>query len=166
MSNNIDAFLQLTDIKGEAKDTTHSDWIAVEWFQLASKNSTSHVSKQSGGHGAGIVDLGTLRISPLFDKSSVILHKYLITGKHIDKVALHVRRQGGDGDASQVDWYQIELTNAMVADTDIGFQGGAFSFGFSLAFETFKESYFPQSQNGVKGAEVTFTWDTYKNALK
>ncbi|MCC8378259.1 MULTISPECIES: Hcp family type VI secretion system effector [Xenorhabdus] len=156
-----DAYIFFTDIKGESGDEKHKDWTAVHSFKIDVINNINK-SNQGTGLGGGIVEVSNLHLNLLFDKSAITLRKYVVSGKHIKEVKLHVRRQGG----SQESWYELTLTQAMVADARLVYGDSNFYCDVQLAFQKHKESYFPQDFQGKKGAEVTYTWDSYTNKLE
>ncbi|PHM27531.1 Hcp family type VI secretion system effector [Xenorhabdus innexi] len=156
-----DAYIFFTDIKGESGDKEHKEWTAVNSFKIDLFNEINK-SNQGTGLGGGIVHVGNLHLSLLFDKSAITLRKFATSGQHIKEVKLNVRRQGG----SQEAWYQLTLTQAMVANAQLVYGDNHFYCDIELAFQKHKESYFPLDFEGKKGAEITYTWDSYTNKLE
>ncbi|WP_340608876.1 Hcp family type VI secretion system effector [Xenorhabdus bharatensis] len=157
-----DAYLNLTGIQGETGDKEHKNWVAVHNFELILSTQV-HKATQGPGLGAGIVSVGDLHLNLLFDKSTITLRQYVVTGKHIAEVKLHVRRQG----EKQISWYELVLKNAMVAHTRIIYAGeGSFYCDATIAFQSHTETYYPQDSKGQKGAAVTYSWDSYTQEQK
>ncbi|PHM45510.1 type VI secretion system effector, Hcp1 family [Xenorhabdus mauleonii] len=161
MSTGTDAYIQFSSITGESKDEKHSGWTAVRSFSLNLTNSVNR-NRQTGGLGAGLVGVSDLVVDIVFDKSAISLRQYLVKGTHIKDTKLNIRRQGGE----QEPWYALELTNALMADSRVVFGDGFFHSQIVIAFQTFKESYFPQKDEGGKDAEIHYKWDTFTNKLE
>ncbi|MDX7988511.1 type VI secretion system tube protein Hcp [Xenorhabdus sp. 12] len=161
MSTGTDSFIQFSNITGEAGDEKHKGWTAVRSFSLNLSTSVNR-GTQTGGLGAGIVGVSDLVVDVYFDKAAVSLRQYLVKGTHIQDTKLNVRRQGGEQGA----WYQLELTNSLIADSRVVYGDGFFHSQIVIAFQIFKESYFPQDSKGAAGAEVHYKWDTFANKLE
>jgi len=77
------AFLQLGDIKGEAQDQDHKDWIMVESFSSTIVRSVAHGARNQERKN-GQTTLGDIHIVRKMDKSSSKLAEACASGKFID----------------------------------------------------------------------------------
>ncbi|MDR0218558.1 MAG: type VI secretion system tube protein Hcp [Enterobacteriaceae bacterium] len=162
LTERFDAYIKFTNVTGECTDKGHEGWIAVPVLSLNIINKSRN-TPQAGGWGTAVAQVGDLYIGLLFDKASLTLTRYLITGTHIAEVDIDVRRQGG----KQVDWYKLVLKDAMITARELTFGCAEFAFNLYITAKTMKESYFPQAfDSGDQGAEVTYEWDVTTNEIK
>lgn len=86
----VDYFLKLDGVDGESADRDHKKWIEIESMQINRSDKT-----------IGIQRAQTSISSPKLMQVSV-------SGKHIKKAVLHVRKSGDDN------YMQIELENVLI----------------------------------------------------
>ncbi|PCE30003.1 Hcp family type VI secretion system effector [Burkholderia ubonensis] len=87
-----DIFLRLTGIAGESMDANHSNEIEVlTWYWSVSQQSNMHMG--SGG-GAGKCTVDDLTFEHYIDRATPNLVQYCLTGKHIERAVLVMRKAG------------------------------------------------------------------------
>lgn len=86
----VDYFLKLDGVDGESADRDHKQWIDLESMQMNKSDKTISIQRAQ-----------TSISSPKLMQASV-------SGKHIKKAVLHVRKSGDDN------YMQIELENVLI----------------------------------------------------
>ncbi|MGA9701807.1 Hcp family type VI secretion system effector [Pseudomonas sp.] len=156
-----DMFLKLGDIKGESKDQSHRDEIAIsQWGWGMSQTGSMH---SGSGGGAGKVNIENLVIHKLMDKSSPNLMMACSTGKHYPEARLVVRKAGG---ASAVEYLMMTMKEVMVISyqTDAITSADTLTEVIGLNFATIEVSYQPQKADGGKdGGAVKYGWNIRQN---
>ena len=82
------AFMKLGDIKGEATDTDHKDWIIIESMSSGIFRSVPQGAKDQQ-RTKGETSLGDISISRQLDKSSTKLQEACANGTFFKEVELH-----------------------------------------------------------------------------
>ena len=108
----FDAFLKLTDIKGESQVKGFEDQIQIESFQWGV--SQSGTTSGGAGGGAGVVSRKDFLFTAGSSKASPLLFSTCATGKHIKEGLLTLRNSGG----SQTNFSTIKLTDLIIASYD------------------------------------------------
>lgn len=88
------AFMKLGDIKGEATDRDHKEWILIESFSWGATNPGS--GHLGGGGGAGKVALQSFHVSKEVDVASAPILQAVCQGKVFPKVEIHNVPRGGN----------------------------------------------------------------------
>ena len=152
----VDFFLKLDGIKGEATDAKHKGEIEVESWSWGETN-TGTMSAGSGG-GAGKVVMQDVHIVKRFDTASPVLFISCATGKHIKEGVLTCRKAGGE----QQEYLTIKLTDLLVSS----YQSGGASAGgviptdqLSLNFAKIEFEYKSQKPDGTLDAPVKQGYD-------
>ena len=162
MAGNIDMFLKLDDVKGEAMDKSHKDEIDVlAWSWGMSQSGTRHVG---GGGGGGKVAVQDLSFTKWVDKSSPILLTYCSQGNQFKKGVLTVRKAGGK---EPLEYLIITMKDVIVTSVSTGGSGSEnrLTENVSLNFAEVYVDYQPQKADGSKeGGPVKYKWDIAKNA--
>jgi type VI secretion system secreted protein Hcp len=137
------AFLQLGDIKGEAQDQDHKDWIMVESFSAPIVRSVAHGARNNERR-QGQTTLGDIHVVRKMDKSSTKLSEACATGKFIDacKIDLCATING-----KQVPIMQYALKNVIIT-----------SYNFH-ATESMKPS--PSEEVSLSFTDVEWTYSVY-----
>ena len=156
----VDIFLKLTDIEGEAQDSTHEneiDILAYSWG--ASQAGTTHMG---GGGGGGKANFQDLSVTKYIDASSVPLLQYLTQGTHIDEGTLTVRKAGED----PLEYIVFEMEDIIVTSISTGGSGGEdrLTENVTLNFSVFTSNYAQQAEEGGEDATKDFAWDIAANA--
>lgn len=157
----VDAFLKLTDIKGESVAKDKADQIDVlAWSWGLSQSGTLHMG--SGG-GAGKVNVQDLSITKWVDSSSPNLIMACCTGQHFDEAVLTFRKAGG----SPLEYLVLTLTEVMITAVSTGGSSGEdrFTENVTLNFAKFNLSYQPQDAKGAKkGGTIDAVYSIAENA--
>jgi type VI secretion system secreted protein Hcp len=153
MSN--DVFVKIDGIKGESQDAQHPNEIQVDnWTWKMSQQASMHAG--SGG-GAGKATIEDLRFFHRIDQASPNLMSYCLTGKHILKVILTMRKAGG----VPFDFLRITLSDVVITGVELC----ATHEQVSLSFSRVKQEYMLQNAQGGSNGVVTGMFDLKENAL-
>ncbi len=153
-------FLKIDGIEGESVDSTHTNEIellTVDWSM--SQGATMHTGT---GGGAGKVSVNDLTFTHTVDKASPILMQTCMSGKHIAKAVLTVRKAG----EKPLEFYKITMTDVMVTQvTPSGSNSGSGMVEcVGLAFSKVKIEYQPQGADGsAKGGAIVTEYDIKAN---
>jgi type VI secretion system secreted protein Hcp len=158
----VDAFLKLEGIKGEARDKKHAGEIEVRKWEWKLENTGS--AHFGGGAGAGKCQVGDIKILKLVDLSSPILMKACTTGQHIAKGVMIQRKAGG---STALEYVKIELSEILVSSIrPVSADNVPLLLEeVELNFSKFKITYTPQDEKGAGGASVDFGYDIQKNEV-
>jgi type VI secretion system secreted protein Hcp len=104
-----DAFLKLTDVKGESADSKHKGEIDILSFSFGANQTGS--SAHGGGGGTGKVSLQDFHFVHSVDQSSPVLFQKCATGEHLKEALITVRKAGGE----QLEYLKIKLTDVLVS---------------------------------------------------
>jgi len=152
-----DYLLEIDGIKGESSDQKHKDTIEISSFSWGASNPTRS-SGSGGGGGAGKVVFQDLHFNAPVNRSSPLLFKRAVTGEHIKKATLFVRKAGGE----QQDYMKITMSDILVSSYKSEPDENADSVPtdqVSLNFSKIEYSYSPQNPDGSLAAPVTATYD-------
>lgn len=105
----VDMFLKIENIKGESKDSNHSEWIEIQSYSWG-LSQTGSFSTGAGG-GAGKVSMQDFSFTKRLDKSTPKLMEYCATGNHIKDAVLHVARTKND----QQTYLEYKLSDVLVS---------------------------------------------------
>ncbi len=153
-----DIFLKLTNIKGEAKDSAHTDEIDIESFSFGMSNASGFGS--GGGGGAGKVSFQDITVQKFADAATGPLMQACANGTHIDDGVITVRKAGG----TQEEFYKISLKHILVTSvSNTGVTGGNPSESVSLSFSLVNLDYKEQADDGSLKGVVHFGWDVKLN---
>jgi type VI secretion system secreted protein Hcp len=156
----VDFFLKLDGIKGEATDAKHKGEIEVESWSWGETNSGS--MGMGAGGGSGKVMMQDVHIVKKYDSASPVLFISCATGKHIKEGTLTCRKAGGE----QQEYLTIKLTDLLVSSYQ---SGGAGAGGvipvdqLSLNFSKIEMEYKPQKADGTLDAPVKQGYDVKAN---
>ena len=155
-----DMFMQIGDIKGEAKDSKHKDEIDVlSWNWGMTQSGSMHVG---GGGGSGKVNVQDLQFTKYVDTSTPNLINVCCNGKHIPEALLTVRKAG----EKPVEYIKIKLKDVLVAEVSTGGSGGEdrLTENVTLNFAKFEYEFQPQNATGqAEGGAIETTWDIQAN---
>ena len=155
-----DMFLKLEGIEGESQDSKKMNHIEIDSFSVGGANAGSFAAGTGGG--TNRVQLQDMHFSKTIDKSSGNLFDALVTGKHITKATITVRKAGGD---EQKDYYTITLTPCIVSSYSISGRNGAGmpAESFSLNYDKIVVDYRTQDDKGTLGAASPKGWQVTAN---
>jgi type VI secretion system secreted protein Hcp len=149
-------YLKLGDIKGEATDRDHKEWIIIESF--------SHALHQTDGGATGATrrrasaTVEDIVVSKSLDKSSPKLAETVANGKILPSAELHFVSHEGDG--SSEPYLVYVLTNVLV--TSYSVSGGADdrpTEQVSFNFEKIEMKYVEKDEEGGIKGFVTWVYD-------
>jgi type VI secretion system secreted protein Hcp len=161
MAGNIDMFLKLDDVKGEAQDKSHKEEIDVlAWSWGMSQSGTMHTG---GGGGGGKVAVQDLSLTKWVDKSSPTLMAYCSQGTQFKTGKLTVRKSGGK---EPLEYLIITMKEVIVTSLSTGGSGSEdrLTENVTLNFAQVQVDYQPQKQDGSKdGGPVKYGWHIAQN---
>ena len=155
----VDALLLLDQVQGESLDKAHPREIEVASYTLGVSNPAS--PSGGGGLATGKPVFTELNVVAPQSKASITLLDRLLTGQHIAKGVLTLRKLSG---STPVDYASVTLTDVLVTAHDEQSSGdGQVMTSFSLVFAKVQWSYKPQNSDGSLGTAVTTGWDLTTN---
>jgi type VI secretion system secreted protein Hcp len=154
------AFMKLGDIKGEATDNEHKDWIIIESmsspiFRAMTTDSATGVQRRRGD-----VILGDITCTKELDKSSPKIAEAVCNGRIIPSATIEFVR---DTESGRATYYRYELTNVLVSSYSVSISSDENGDDvpveqFSLNFEEIKVTYTEFDSRGKKKGNVEYTW--------
>lgn len=156
-----DMFLKLDGIDGESVKSKSEGWIEI--FSFSNGASNPSMGHHGTGMGTGKVDLSSISIQKVVDKSSAKLFQACCMGTHIKKGTLVVRESTG-GNTTEP-YFQYDMEGVFVDSVSWGGSqgGGKPSESVSFTFQKITVSYWPQSADGKVGQKIPAGWDVTKN---
>ena len=157
----FDAFLKLSDIKGESTDSKHKDEIQIESFSFGVSNSGS--AHAGGGAGAGKASVQDFSFVTPTSSAGPQLFLACATGKHLKEGLFTVRKTGDKA----TDFYKVKFSDILVSSYQVG--GAADGDGalpmdqVSFNFAKIEISYTRQDARGGTGEETKAGWDQKEN---
>ena len=156
---NAAAFMKLGDIKGEATDNEHKDWIIIE--SMSSPLFRAQAALDDTGQckvalrSRGDTTLGDVVVVRELDKSSTKLQEASCGGTGFDEVTIDLISSVGKGKRSNNAYLRYKLTNVFVTSysiaPDVNGAGEAVPMeNFSLNFEEVTVEYVPQKSRNKK----------------
>lgn len=112
----------------------------------------------SGG-GAGKVTVNDLEFVHNIDRASPNLMRYCLTGRHIAKAVLTVRKAGG----VPLDFLRITMNNVVLTKVEPSVAGTTYLEHVSLSFAKVKQEYVLQNALGGSAGIVTAMFDIKEN---
>jgi len=156
----VDMFIQIGDIKGEARDKVHKGKIDVlAWSWGMSNSGSAHVG---GGAGAGKVNVQDLSITKYIDSATTSLMMAACNGKHYPEALLIVRKAG----EKPLEYLKIKMTEVLITSISTGGSGGEDRLTENVTFNFAKVNvdYDSQNEKGGKGDHFAMGWDIAENA--
>jgi type VI secretion system secreted protein Hcp len=157
-----DAFIKLTDVKGESTDSKHKSEIDILSFSFGVNQTGS--SATGGGGGTGKASFHDFSFVHSVDQSSPVLFQKCATGEHLKEALITVRKAGGE----QLEYLKIKLVDVLVSS--VSPSGSAHSGGevplesVSLNFSKMGMDYQPQGPDGKpQGGAIHGGWDVKQN---
>ena len=158
-----DYFLKIDGIKGESTDDKHKDSIELQSFSWGLSNAGS--VRSDGGGGVGKVNFQDISFMKRADTTSPQLMLACASGKHIQKVELHVREAAArKSNDYTLDYMKITLENVMVSSfQQSGVDNSVPTDQFSLNFAKIEYSHARQGADGNFDRPVVASWDLATN---
>lgn len=151
----VDYFLKIAEIKGEATDEKHKGEIEVDSFSWGATQSGT--AGHGGGGGAGKVSFQDIHFTHKFDKASPALAVACATGQHFKEATLFVRKAGG----GQQEYLNVKIEDSIVSSYQLSGSGGEVvpTDSFSLNFVKITLEYKEQKADGSLGGSVKGGFD-------
>lgn len=153
----FNAFLKIEGVESEATQKGFEGQISLDSFNLGASNP---VDVQSGGMGAGKVNLSNFNVSKLTDAASPILFQACCLGKHFPNAVVSICKAGGD----QAVYLEYKFDTVFIANIDWSGGGGDErpTETLSLAFHKVEMTYKKQKVDGTLGSPVVASYDQMK----
>jgi type VI secretion system secreted protein Hcp len=156
----VDYFLKLDGVAGEATDDKHKGELDLESFSWGVTQLGT--AGKGGGAGAGKSQPQDLVVTKRTDKASPMLFIACATGQHFKEATLTVRKAGG----GQQEYLKIKLEELLVTSYQaMGAPGGSGVINESIALNYAKlsMSYKEQKPDGSLGGETKQGYDYEAN---
>ena len=148
-----DFHIKFDGVKGEAAHKDHKDEIEISSWSWDVSNASG--STAGGGSGKGKAAPGNFHFVHNFDKSSPVLAKNCVTGKHFKDAILTCRKSGdGQGEYLKVTMKEVFISHVAPG----GSQGGDVMESVALTYKDIEFSYKAQDDKGATGGDIKFGW--------
>lgn len=158
------AYLQIGDIKGEATDKNHKDWIEVlSVSQGVSRPMSAGTSNATSQRNRSAATLGDIVCVKVVDASSAKLAEAVCDGKNFDTVKLDICTSVGDD--SRKPYFQWELKNVFITHYDISgstTDSAAPTETISLNYAQIRWIYDKIGKDGKSQGKVEAGWDVHE----
>lgn len=156
---NVDYFLKIKGIEGEAADSKHKNEIDIESWSWGESQSGSHA--YGGGGGAGKVAMQDFNFVMRVNKASPKLLLACASGEHIGEALLTCRKAGKE----QQEYLKIKFTDLLISSYQTGGSNGDVIpvDQISLNFAKIEYEYYPQTEKGGLGSKIPVHWDLKAN---
>jgi type VI secretion system secreted protein Hcp len=135
--------------------------VAIRNFSFATENPTS-IGSTSGGAGTGKARLNPVVIEKWVDGASRSLFSMNVTGQHLSKMQLYIRRAGATGGKP---YLAYEFGTVFVSRIDWSGGGGELPLErVTFAYGSLALGYYPQRPDGTLGKPVEAGWDQVTNS--
>ena len=150
-----DFHIKFDGVEGESTHKDHKGEIEVlSWSWHITQLSSA---ASGGGSGRGKATAGEFHLTHAYDKSSPVLAKHCVAGKHFKDAKLTARKAGeGQKDFLVITMKEVFISNVAPA----GGGGGDVVESVSCSFKDIEFAYKPQDDKGGLGGEVKFGWNT------
>jgi type VI secretion system secreted protein Hcp len=158
----LDAFLKIEEpaIDGESTVKGQEKQFQLSSFSFSASNSGSRHSATGGGTGKG--DPSDLMCTMDVDKSSPKLYQACLSGVHIKKATLFVRKAAGT--EAPVTYMTVVMNDGLISSFSQSAATGneTSQVSFSVNFASVLYTYTPQEAEGTPGGDVVAGWDIAK----
>lgn len=154
-----DIFLKLTGIDGEAMDASHAGEIEVlRWDWAISQPSGMH---SGAGGGAGKCTVDDLVFEHYVDRATPNLVQHCLTGKHIDRAVLVVRKAGG----RPLEYLKIAMEDVLITQVNPVYYNSMRvpREKVALSFARVFQEYVVQSASGGAAGTISTGYDIKGN---
>jgi type VI secretion system secreted protein Hcp len=154
----VNAYLVLQDRPGPS--TSKPDAIDVLSFSFGgSQMAVIGVGASGGETRAGRVDLSSLTIMKVLDKTSPVLFSDMTRGTIIPKATLYYAKPMGD---QQTEYFKVELDEVIVSSLQLSGSAENPVESLSLSFARAKMCYNPETADGKLAGWIEKGWDLQK----
>jgi type VI secretion system secreted protein Hcp len=156
----FDAFLKLTGVTGDAKDSNHTGWLQLASYSFGCSNTGS--AAYGGGMGTGKVSMQDFSFVPVGDSGGPDLFTKCCSGEHLGEGILELQKSAG---SSKLVFYKVTFTDLLVSSYGShGSEGQDIpSNQVTFNFAKIKMEATAQNEDGSKGKTVTGGWDVKAN---
>ena len=152
-------FLQIDDIKGEATERSHKDWITINSFSWGINNSGSVGA--GGGASSGKAILSPFSWTQFLDMSVPPMFVGVASGKHYSKATLDVQNIAA-GTAGV--YFQMVFEDVLLTSLNISGAGDIPGVFGALEYSKVTMTYRQQKADGSFNTPIIGGWDLKKNA--
>jgi type VI secretion system secreted protein Hcp len=160
----FNAFVNFGDIKGEATEKDHKDWVAVTKVQFGLTQPASFTRQTAGGGTAEAVQFSEMTIEKPVDKASPKLFEAACAGTHIKEVIIDYTRASDPA----IKYMEIKLKEVVISGFDHhGDPKGEYQFPIEqirMTFGAIEKIYTQQKADGKPGGNVAAKWNVAKGA--
>jgi len=154
------AYIKMGDIKGEATDNEHKDWIIIESMSTTMNVAPPGSAGTSATRRRGDVHLDDITVSKSADAASPKIAEAVCLGKVFPKVEIELTASY----TGEQTYYRYELKNVMVTSYSVNAGGSDRPVeNFTLNFEEVKVHYDEVGMRSKgKGGNAETTWKVEK----
>ncbi|HEY3456000.1 MAG TPA: type VI secretion system tube protein Hcp [Bryobacteraceae bacterium] len=158
-------FVNFGDIKGEATEKDHKDWVMATKVEFEVVQPPSSTQQTAGGRSAEAVEFSEFKIQKLVDKASPKLFEASCKGTHIPEVVVDYIRASGD---SAIKYLEIKLKEVLISGiTHLADPKAEHQFPseeIRMTFGAIEKTYTQQKPDGKAGGNVAAKWSVSKGA--
>jgi type VI secretion system secreted protein Hcp len=158
-------FVNFGDIKGEATEKDHKDWVVATKVEFEVVQPPSSTQQTAGGRSAEAVEFSEFKIQKLVDKASPKLFEASCKGTHIPEVVVDYTRASGD---SAIKYLEIKLKEVLISGithlADPRTEHQFPSEEIRMTFGAIEKTYTQQKPDGKAGGNVAAKWSVSKGA--
>lgn len=152
-----DIFMKIDGITGESKDARHAGEIEVSSWHWRIHQSSNMLAGAGGGAAKATVD--DLVFVHQLDRSSPNLMTFCLTGRHIPRAVLTMRKSGG----APLDFLKLTMSDVVITSVEPSGSEGGYYEQIHLSFSKVKQEYVLQDAMGVSAGMVTGSFDIKNN---
>lgn len=156
-------YLQLGDIKGEATEQNHKDWIDCNTMSNAITRSVSGDAR-GAQRARGTTGLGDVVVVRKLDKSSVKIAEACAAGRYFDKAELHLTSVLNNKEETVL---KIVLSNVLTTSYSLHAQGDQKALPteeITINYTKIEWTYAAQDNKGKGKGNVVASFDLEKSA--
>jgi type VI secretion system secreted protein Hcp len=153
-----DIFVKIDGISGESRDMAHRGEIEVSSWRWKMSQPSGMLSGAGGG--AAKATINDLEFVHQIDRASPNLMRYCLTGRHIPKVVLTMRKAGG----IPIDFLIITMSNVVITHVEPIVVGEGYYEHVKLSFSRVQQEYSLQDIRGGNAGAVTANFDIRENS--
>jgi type VI secretion system secreted protein Hcp len=149
-----DTHIKFAGVDGESTHKNHKGEIEVlSWGWEAINEGGGSI----GGSGKGKATPGDFQFTHLYDKSSPVLAKNCVLGKHFPKVTVTACKSGGEG---QQNFFVMEMSEVFIKSVrPSGSAGGDIIETVTFSYGQIDIGYKAQDDKGAMTGEIKFGWN-------
>ncbi|MFT4066274.1 Hcp family type VI secretion system effector [Paraburkholderia sp.] len=149
--------MKIDGIAGESQDEFHPGEIQVSSWRWKISQQSSMMSGSGGG--AGKATISDMEFVHQIDRASPNLMRYCLTGRHIPRVVLAMRKAGG----IPLDFLKITMGDVVITGVEPIVFGESYHEHVTLSFARVKNEYTVQGAIGASTGTVTASFDIKGN---